>query len=190
MGSTLLGKNANMENTIYSEVQRFRQPFLYMFLMALLLIILFVMVFSFIGPYLIDTPASAKEAMDSDDIIINISAMVLLSIFIIVLYFLKLETHIKDGSVYVRLFPIKIKYREIPSSKIASYYSREYRPILEYGGWGIRFSFAGKGMAYNAFGNEGIQFELKNGKKVLIGTQKSNEFLMALNLMALNKMKN
>lgn len=53
---------------------------------------------------------------------------------------------------------------------------RLYRPIKEFGGWGMRTAFNGKnGKAYNVSGNVGIQLELKNGSKTLLGTQKGKE---------------
>lgn len=41
---------------------------------------------------------------------------------------------------------------------------------------GIRFGFGSKGMAYNMHGDMGIQFEFENGKKLLVGSQKTAEF--------------
>ena len=46
------------------------------------------------------------------------------------------------------------------------------------GGWGIKFGLFGnkaRGNAVNISGDIGIQLELKNGKKLLIGTQKEAE---------------
>ena len=54
-------------------------------------------------------------------------------------------------------------------------YVREYSPIAEYGGWGLRGGFFGKGSALNVSGNKGLQLELKNNKKILIGTNKPKE---------------
>jgi len=56
--------------------------------------------------------------------------------------------------------------------------AREYKPIREYGGWGIRYVIGG--IAYNVYGNKGVQLILKNKKKVLVGTQKPEEFYQAI----------
>lgn len=53
------------------------------------------------------------------------------------------------------------------------FFVREYKPILEYGGYGIRYSFSGK--AYNVRGKMGLQLKFKDGGKLLIGTQKMEE---------------
>jgi hypothetical protein len=54
---------------------------------------------------------------------------------------------------------------------------REYSPLFEYGGWGIRRGKSGR--AYNVKGNIGLQLVLKNGKKILLELKKqknSNKF--------------
>jgi len=53
-----------------------------------------------------------------------------------------------------------------------------YYPISEFGGWGLRGGFffnKGKEKAVNVSGDIGIQLIFKNGKKLLIGTQKKEE---------------
>ncbi|MHC4338483.1 MAG: hypothetical protein ACYSTG_11155 [Planctomycetota bacterium] len=66
-------------------------------------------------------------------------------------------------------------------------YARTYKPIREYGGWGIRYSFRkGIGRAYNMSGNKGVQLVFKNGKKLLIGSQKPDELAQAINSIMKN----
>ncbi|MHC4187375.1 MAG: hypothetical protein ACYSRQ_04200 [Planctomycetota bacterium] len=60
-------------------------------------------------------------------------------------------------------------------------YIRTYRPIKEYGGWGIRYGFGESGKAYNVKGNQGLQLVFENGKRLLIGTQKPKRLLEAVN---------
>lgn len=80
---------------------------------------------------------------------------------------LKLVTEVRDDGLYVRMFPLP--FRRISWDEIESYYVRTYRPIREYGGWGMRLGIAGK--AYNAWGNRGVQLILRSGHRVLLGSQ-------------------
>lgn len=58
-------------------------------------------------------------------------------------------------------------------------------PIKEYGGWGIKGKFKSK--AYNVSGNIGLQLYLKNGRKVLFGTQRQEAIENAMKkLMNIN----
>jgi len=103
---------------------------------------------------------------------------------LIVLFFMFMASMIdlrtrytKDG-IYFQYFPFHqreyfLKWKEV---KVA--FTREYKPIWEYGGWGLRFGKNGK--VYNLRGNKGLQLKLKSGKALLIGTQKANELKEAL----------
>ncbi len=54
----------------------------------------------------------------------------------------------------------------------------QYRPISQYGGWGIR-GF-GKNRALNARGNRGVLLTKADGSTLMIGSQKPRELLEAL----------
>lgn len=84
----------------------------------------------------------------------------------------ELRTTITEDGVEVRFWPFT--RRRIFRSEIAGMHVRRYSPLGEYGGWGIRASI-GNGMAYNVSGNMGLQLELRNGKKILIGTRRPEE---------------
>ncbi len=86
---------------------------------------------------------------------------------------LKLQTRIDEEGIHYRMTPFHWKDQLIPWSDIDSVEVRQYSPIKEYGGWGIRFGRNGR--AYNVTGNMGIQVVKKNGKRILIGTQQAEE---------------
>lgn len=92
----------------------------------------------------------------------------------------RLDTEIKKDGIYVRFSPFHRSPKFFPWESLAKVYVREYSPILEYGGWGIRYGLFGKGNAYNMSGNTGLQLVFNNGKKLLIGTQKQNELEVTL----------
>ena len=54
----------------------------------------------------------------------------------------------------------------------------QYHPILDYGGWGIRWALKGK--AYNISGNNGVRLDFYDGKHLLIGSQRSEEFAASI----------
>lgn len=94
------------------------------------------------------------------------------------LFILNLETEISQEGISVRFFPFHLKKKFFAWDEIAKAEVREYSPLLEYGGWGIRRGRSGR--AYNVKGKMGLQLVLKNGKKVLIGTQKAEELKQIL----------
>ena len=98
----------------------------------------------------------------------------------VLFFILKLETEVRSDGLYVRFYPFHIRYKKFTPKDLAEFYSRTYKPIREYGGWGIRCSFTGKGKAYNVSGNKGLQLVLTNGKKLLIGSRKPDELVAAI----------
>lgn len=52
--------------------------------------------------------------------------------------------------------------------------ARTYRPLREYGGWGIRWGGKGR-MAYNVSGSEGVEVELLDGRTVMVGSRRPDE---------------
>lgn len=97
----------------------------------------------------------------------------LVLLIILLFLFMRLDTEIKGDGVYVRFFPFASKLKVYEWEDIDKAYVRKYRPLIEYGGWGVRYGARGK--ALNVSGNQGLQLELKNGKKLLIGTRKPEE---------------
>jgi hypothetical protein len=113
-------------------------------------------------------------------IIVLLIAGVFVPIAIALLFLsLKLQTEVRPDGLYFRFFPIHKKYHKFDPEQISEYYTRKYRPLREYGGWGIRYGFKA-GKAYNVSGNQGLQLVLKNGNKVLLGTQRPEQLSEAL----------
>lgn len=93
---------------------------------------------------------------------------------------MKLTTRITEDGIFVRFFPFHLKEKFFAWETITSSYVRSYSPLMEYGGWGIKYSFKGNGLVYNTAGNVGLQLYFKEGEPVLIGTQKGEEIKQVL----------
>jgi hypothetical protein len=102
-------------------------------------------------------------------------AIISLIIIITVGFLMKLTTKIDENGIEYAFWPIHLKPKQINWKEINDCYVREYRPITEFGGWGYRIKFGQNGKALNVKGNIGIQIVFTNGKKLLIGTQKSED---------------
>ena len=147
---------------VFVEEQRFNQWWLYVILLIPLLSLLVKYIFN-VDNY----GASDKEALVG----MSISLIVVLMVAVLILL-IRLKTKIDEKGIYYQFYPINFNEKFIPWSDISQCYIRTYRPLREYGGWGYKMSPFGKGRVTNIRGNKGFQLELKNGKKLLIGTQK------------------
>lgn len=90
----------------------------------------------------------------------------------------KLTTQVTDEALYVRFRPFHLHARRFLPGEIASCEAITYRPMLEYGGWGLRWGLRGK--AYNVSGNRGVRLQFINGKRLLIGSRRAEELAEAI----------
>jgi hypothetical protein len=86
------------------------------------------------------------------------------------------STRVTNDAVTVRF---GVFYRtQVPLAEIRQAEAVEYRPIAEYGGWGIR-GF-GKKRALNSRGNRGVLLTRVDGSTLMIGSQEPRRLLEAL----------
>ena len=159
---------------IFKEEQRFTQTWLLIIVAICAIGPLAFGVYGIIQQILLKQPFGNKPMSDLGLIAFTISTFIL-SIFI---FSFKLTTRIDGKGIHYQLFPIHFALKTITWSEINTAKVRTYLPISEYGGWGLRGGFflnKSKGSAVNISGNIGIQLALKNGNKLLIGTQKEGE---------------
>jgi hypothetical protein len=142
-----------VDNPRFREVQRFHQPWIWVLLggITLLMIVL--------GP-------------------ISWGGLVVVGTIAAFLYSLRLRTEVRADGIYFKMWPLHRSFRRISWSDIKQYESKQYRPLREFGGWGIRWT-PGK-VAYNVSGNRGVWIEQTNGRAVLIGSQHPDEFAKAI----------
>lgn len=98
------------------------------------------------------------------------------------LLMLRLETEVRGDGLYVRFFPFHRGFKRFTRGDLQEHYACQYRPVREYGGWGIRYG--AKGKAYNVSGKEGVQLVLGSGKRLLIGSQRAQELADAIDSIA------
>jgi len=135
----------------YSEIQKFRQLWLWAILFLSLCV----------GLY--RNPASVW-------IIVAVSAF---------LWLLQLETVISEQGISYRWIPFQLRPRLIKWSEIDQVTVRSYAPLAEFGGWGIRFSW--RGTAQTVSGNHGVEIRKKSSKRfLLIGTQHPDQIRQVL----------
>lgn len=94
-----------------------------------------------------------------------------------IIFLFKLTTRIDEKGIHYKFLPFHFSTKTISWSEINKAYVRKYDALGEYGGWGLKGGSLwdkSKGKAINVSGDVGIQLELTNQKKLLIGTQKEN----------------
>lgn len=157
-----------MNATWYTETQRFTQWWLWL----ILLLPTAVFISGIIQQLFMGVPFGDNPAPD-----IGLIASGLVPLAVLILFrFLKLTTIIDASGIRVQFYPFVNKF--FSWEEVDQIYVRKYNALLEYGGWGVRFGR--NGTAYNVAGNQGLQLVLKNGKRLLIGTQDADHLRRVL----------
>jgi hypothetical protein len=144
-----------LDGALFREVQRFRQAWLWAVLIAVAVLA------ALSGAVSLAHPASA--------LVIAPFAL---------LWFARLEVEVRADGIHYRFLPFHLRWHFIPIADIAEHAARTYSPLGEYGGWGIR-GF-GRKRAYSVSGDRGVQLVVRDGRRVLFGSQKADEFDEAL----------
>jgi len=162
---------------LFTEQQKFRQIWFWM----LLIVALSLPMINFLVEQVKTGNHLENYSIRNTGFISDLILLIVLPISVIILFsVMRVETVITTEGVRVKFFPLHLSFREYKWERISKIYIREYSSLIDFGGWGIRFNFVTNTVVYNMCGNQGLQLELKNGKKILVGTQKKNELEVAL----------
>lgn len=92
---------------------------------------------------------------------------------------LRMTTLVTPTEVRVWFGWIPAYRRILPIGTVARVEVVQYRPIADYGGWGIRHGPDGE-RVLNARGNRGVRLHLVDGSRLLIGSQRPEELALAV----------
>ena len=150
-----------IHNILYKEEQRFTQWYIWL----LLFVILLIPGYGIIQQIILKTPYGDNPMSDLGLIIFLIGMLLVFFFF----WKLKMRTIITRDHLHIKFIPLankRIRWKDVESAQIV-----KYSPMV---GYGLRFSSL-YGTVYNVKGRKGLALKLKNGKKLMIGTQRSRE---------------
>jgi hypothetical protein len=162
----------------YSEIQRFRQPWLWSLLIAIWISVTGALGFVLNRPLVQDISHGNSTWNDSGLIAPLIFTIVLVSALIVLFAKAKLSTQIDKKFISYKFYPLHKSYRKIAWNSVTKCEVVTYQPVFQYGGWGIRSGKYGK--VFSVSGNRGLQIVLRTGEQLLIGTTKANELSRAI----------
>ena len=151
----------------FKEIQKFTQWWIW-------LLIIGTIAYMAIGDYkqIILGNSFNSFLVSNSNLLINYAISIIVVLLFLIIH-LKTEINVKE--IRIRFFPLTHKHILWDDVKKAE--------IINYGfigGWGIR-PWTQYGTVYNIKGNKGLYIELKNGKKLVIGTQKEEEIREIVN---------
>lgn len=164
-----------MNRILFKEEQKFRQAWI-IIIMGLSAIVWLYMIIRYI---FVDDLFNKEPGAAWTTLIAGIIPLLVIYLFVK----MKLITIVDSEGVRCKFTILQRSYKIFPKTELQTYEIRQYKPIAEYGGWGIRVGRGKRGSAYNVAGNKGLQLYLKNGRKFLIGTQQPESLSRAMDKM-------
>lgn len=164
------------KNIYFEEVQKFRQPWIWIIVLPITIVGVVVFAYLMYMQLVLGKPVGDKPMSDETLVWLGPLMLIIIVGIPILLYVSKLVVQIDAEAIRVHFTPFLRK--DILLNDVVTWQARKYKPLLEYGGWGVRWGPSGK--AYNVSGTWGVQLQFSNGKRLLIGSQKSQDFARAI----------
>jgi hypothetical protein len=157
-------------SAIYREEQRFGW-----WIYALLALMMAIAWAIFEGKGPVGPPVAGRHV---PPFLLGVAAAFFLPV-LLVIGVLRMTTLVTPTDVRVWFGFVPTYRRSIPLTSISRVEVVQYRPVLDYGGWGIRRGRDGE-RVLNARGDRGVRLHLFDGSKILIGSQRAEELALAV----------
>jgi len=160
-----------MSKPVFSEVQKFRQWWIWIIIVGLVVVNAWALYQQIVmGEPWGNNPASNEALWMSSALIWGI---------VMLIFHTKLETRINERGITVHFFPFHFSKHTYKWETIEKVYVSKYRPLLEFGGWGVRIA-PGRKKAFTVSGNMGLHILLKDGRTRIIGTKRAEAIAFIL----------
>ena len=127
--------------------------------------------------------ANPDVSMSTGELVgILIAATVFIAFLALIFMNSKLSTVITEEGIRYRYPPSQNREKLIHAPEIERYEIRTFKPAMEYGGHGAKKSQKW-GQSFTVRGNTGLQLYLKDGTRILIGTQRKDAIMRAMGRM-------
>ena len=167
-----------MNKILFNEEQQFRQWWQIVLMLATVIPVIVVNIYSLFQQIVCGVQVGDSPAPN----VVMIISLLFMGVVLFLFFYAKLTVWIDNDGIHYHFFPFLFKEKVITKSEIRHSEIRRYKPIFDYGGWGVKRSLKW-GKAYNVSGNSGLQLYLNNGRKVLFGTQRPQAIVFAMDEM-------
>ncbi len=167
--------------TWFREVQRFGQAWMWGLVLIPSLLLVGLFGYAMIQQLILGHPWGDRPMPDSTLMVMGPLCIAFGILLPMLFHSTRLVTEVRPDGLYIRYYPFHRRFHRYGPLDILEAQAVTYRPIREYGGWGIKFGPSGK--AYNVTGNRGVRMRLRSGQRLLIGSQRPEELLRAIEHM-------
>lgn len=159
----------------FKSVQRCKQPFIWVIVVGISLFIWY----SIYQQVVLGNPIGNNPA---PDVVLIIIWLIIGIGFPLALFTMKLIIKIDSENFSYRLFPLHFRIHSYRLVDIESMEVVTFRPISDFGGWGIRWGRKGKG--YIISGTKGVKIQFRTGRPVYFSSDEPEEVVKAYEEMS------
>lgn len=163
---------------LFEEKQRFTQWWLWTILISVALLISGIFINALHSQLVLGEPWGNTPMSDEGLIAFAIFNVTMVVVLLMMFFNAVLEISVDKRGITYRFFPLLRRQRRIEREDIERYEIKRY--FMR--GYGIHYNFRGE-KTINVKGTMGIEITTHNGKRLLLGTQRPDEFFHALDLM-------
>lgn len=165
-------------STLFREEQRFGQLWIWALIGLLLLATLALFGQGVHQQLVLGEPWGDNPMSDRGLLVCAVaSTLVTLGVFALLLS-ARLTVEVRADGLFVRYRPFHLRFKEVPLAQVVGHRALVYRPIRDYGGFGIRYGGGGK--AYNVSGDRGVRIDFADGRHLLLGSRRADELAAAI----------
>ncbi|MCU0861476.1 MAG: DUF6141 family protein [Methanomassiliicoccales archaeon] len=159
------------EGVIFREVQRLRQPWVLAIVFGITLATWAMAFYQLV----LGVPVGNNPAEDWLMVVILLLVGVLFPAFILSV---RLIVEVRRDGLFLRYRPFHHRFVDLKLETVVSVQALTYRPLRDFGGWGIRYGRGGT--AYSMSGKEGVQLTYPKNRHIMIGSLRAQELEMAI----------
>ncbi len=178
------------KRVFFKEEQRYSQSPMLWILYVVFLASVIPLIIGMYRQFVLDIPWGDKPMTNNNLLVTFLFIFILMGGLVVLFARIRLHIRIDNEGIHYRFPFFIIKEKTILFSDIDRYEIRSYKPLLDYGGWGYKMGYHRKfkrvnqwGDAMTVKGKTGLQLYFKNGKRLLIGTQRGEAIRRAMNKM-------
>jgi len=145
----------------YKETQHIRIWWMWASLAAMNILFVYI----FIQQVILHKPFGRTPLPDSTIVLLLVIGLGLLAFCSLISFKMRID----DVGIHYKYLPFYVKYTTITWYNVSDAYVRDYNPLYEYGGWGIKGSAKNKSLSVS--GKTGLQLVLRDGKRLMLGTR-------------------
>jgi hypothetical protein len=165
-----------MSKLEFRETQKFRQPWVWCLVLGSAAVMLWIFGHGLVQQLVVGKPWGDQPMSDMGLVLTSLVTTVVSLGLVWLFLAMALVVEVRSDALHIHFKPLK--RRTVAYSDIAKVEAVRYRPVVHYGGWGIRRGR--KGGAYNVSGNQGVRLDFHDGTHLLIGSQRFVELAAAI----------